>query len=330
MAVQNRKAKNQPDIKSNEIEEKEIEELLEEASQSQKKQMDAEGVFVSEQLIAATMQKLEQTAQTDATQTEPLKRQTIDKKQLGRIAALVAAVFAVVLLARGGVWMLSEHRNQKGDTDGAGMQESEENNSNFYSKGDMDLDSINSPNSAGYPEAVPTKAEDSADADHSNMNNAQPSDNSGDGCNASVPFLTAETYLSAVSGKEEVMLLLQKPEGQAVLGGVEQSGCFTAEEGTEPWLLYEDKAFLAVQMEGADEEVLQIVFDEPQNFLYSCGREGECFYLLATRKTAEGSYEHQLLLFDWEANQTKTWELPGEGNGLVSWISLQDGELFYK
>lgn len=295
MAVWKRNAQSQPDIKNNEIEEtgqKEtaIEKLLAEASESQRRQMDAAGVFVSEELIAATMQKLEQAAKTDATQSKPFQHRTMEKKQLGRIVSLVAALFAVVLLAGGGAWMLSGSMANKNATDGAGMQEA--NSSGKYDTDAADANmNVANVNSAGYP---------------TSMENPK------------------------TENMEETVLLLQKPEGEENLGGVEQSGLLTAETGTVPQLLYEDKAFLTVEMAGAEGVTLQIVFDEPQNFLYSCGREGERFYLLAARETAAGRYEQRLLLFDWEEGKTKTWELDGEEDGLVSWISLRDGELFYE
>lgn len=320
MAFQNRNTKrlSDSDAETDKRAEKEIEEILAEALESQKKQMDAESIFVSEELIAATLQKIQQSGETDTTQAKPLKRQTIYKKQLGRIAVLAAAIFAVALLAKSGVWMLSNSMGSKEfDTNSAEQFQMEGNVSDGFNKNDTISDS------AGNPEAVPTGAENSM-----NFNNAQSpsaldqSLNGYENSEDSLPSIETATYLSAASGKEETMLVLSEPE--------KISGSLTSEEGVEPQLLYEDKAFLMLKMTGVSEETLQIVFDDPQDFLYSCGREGERFYLLATRKTASGGYEHRLLLLDFEANQAEALELPKERDGLVSWISLQDGTVFYE
>ena len=322
MAFQNRNTKrlSDSDVEANERigKEIEIEEILAKVSENQKKQMDAEGIFVSEELIAETIQKIQQSEGTDTTQAKPLKRQTVYKKQLGRIAVLAAAIFAVALLTKSGVWMLSNSMGSKEfNADGE---------ENFQMEGNV-LDDFNQNNtssdSAGNPEAIPTGADNSM-----NFNNAEPPSDSEQSLNGyedsedSLPTIETATYLSAASGKEETMLVLSQAE--------KISGTLTSEEGVEPQLLYEDKAFLALKMTGAGGETLQIVFDDPQDFLYSCGKEGECFYLLATRRTASGGYEHQLLLLDFEANQAEALELPKEREGLVSWISLQDGTVFYE
>lgn len=330
--------------------EKEIEEILKEASEQQKKQMDAEGIFASEELIAVTMQKLEQVGEENAAQQaekdKPLRQRVNYKKQLGRIALLVAAAFAIVLAARGGMWVFYGGRDSKGfDMDGAGMFQTEGDGWDSSEQNGFPQDSL------FVPEAVPTKS-----ANDINNSSVPPSNHldgmehttdssylpeytdtvSVSGWNrreeavATVFFIETATYFSDQSGKEEIMAVLSETEEYLLKKEEEPSGLLMGSIGIKPQLFYENPACSALKIIRSGKGTLQIVFDYPQDFLYSCGREEECLYLLATRKMPSGGYEHQLLLFDFEAGSAEALPLSEETDSLLAWISLQDGNVAYE
>lgn len=276
-----------------EMSEKGIEEILGEASGQQKKQMDAEGIFASEELIAATMQKLGQTEGNAMQQAEKenwLGRWN-DRKQLGRIAMAAAAALVIVLATGSGIRMLYNSGDSKGyDMDGEGMPPSSENTAD-----DSKLDGFYQ-DSAFYPEALPTEQLNQMDD-------------------------TVSVYGWDAGQEAEEYLF----DGEEISFAPLAEGT-----GIKPQLLYEGRACSALKIINKNEEALQIVFDYPQDFLYACGREDRCFYLLATRKLPSGGYEHQLLSFDFAVGEVKTVLLPEETAGLIGWISLQDGSVAYE
>ena len=270
-----------------EISEKEIEGILCKASVQQKKQMDAEGIFASEELIAATMQKLGWAEENAVQQTEKgnlLRRRMNYGKQLGRIALLAAAVLVIVLAARSGIWLLYNSRDSKEfDMDGDGTFSSGEQTTDDFKANGFEQ------NNVSVPEDMTTK----------------------------------QLSMYGWNGEEEVEeFLLDEEEGLI--------GSLTESAGIKPRQFYGSQPYSALKAVNIENEALQIVFDYPQDFLYACGREDGCFYLLATRRMPSGGYVHQLLSFDFVAGEVKTMFLPEETAGLISWISLQDGNIAYE
>ena len=117
-------------------------------------------------------------------------------------------------------------------------------------------------------------------------------------------------------------LYLQAPD--------ETADVVTDAEGVQPKLLYDKEEFRELIVTGENGSKLQIVFDYPQNFVYSCGRKGDKLYLLVARREASGGYEHQLLLFDFEERRVDTEAVLQRETALVKWISLQDKNLSYE
>lgn len=327
--------------------EKKIEEILAEASGQQKKQMDAEGIFVSEELIAATMQKLGQAEENAIQQNEKENsfRQRINhRKQFVRIAMSAAAVFVAVLAVRSGIWLLY-NRNSKGfDMDGTGMSSSDGKASDGFGQNGFYQDSVS------YPEAIPTEqVKDMNNSSTPPANNHLTGTDGTDfsylpeytdtvplygqdaGQEAAVIFsIETAAYLSAQSGKEEIMAVLSETEEYLLKEEETSFGSLTESTGIKPWLFCEGSSYSALKIIRANDEALQIVFDYPQDFLYACGREDGCFYLLATRRVPSGDYGHQLLFFDFEAGKVTALPLAEETAGLLSRISLWDGTIAYE
>lgn len=328
--------------KNTEISEKEIEEILRGASGQQKKQMDEEGIFASEELIAATMQKLKQVgenhAMQQAEQDKPFRQGASHKKQIGRIALLAAAVFVIVLAARGGIWMFHSAGNSKEfHMDGEGMLPSAKDDLKSSEQSGFSQDGFS------QEKAIPTEPADDVNNGSAPDSAAEPSYlpeyadrvsvygwNGRKEAVATTFSIETVTSLFDASGEEEDMAVLSEAEEYLLQKEEEPSGFLTGGMGIKPQLLYGTAACSALKIIRANKEALQIVFDYPQDFLYVCGREGECFYLLVTRRMPSGSYGHQLLSFDFEAKSAEALALPEETDGLLAWISLQDGKVAYE
>lgn len=367
-------------ISADKIAEKELESLLEEDSKRQRKQMDADGVFVSEALLAAAMQTLEaweegrlaQEERQDGQKMPPVQPVAGKKgaalarlfKSRGRqLGTLAAALLAAVLLFGGGIGLLpASHKKGESGADRAPMDAASP-LEQFGNEG-------NSPNGE-----TGLMGPYGAQADGTQVNNAQHgmpmnepqadgmqtdgTQMEADGNAASAPEaplpLTEREYVASVSiygtaENEEAtetlisietasyasaaerggrVLLLQETGQQPLLTAAGELPSLTAEGGIEPQLFYEGECS-ALMLKEKDGEILEILFDYPQNFVYSCGREGKLFYLLVTRRMPSGGYGHLLLLLDFAKGTAEAKPLPHETDGFLTWISWQDGSLSYQ
>ncbi|MGN0505614.1 MAG: hypothetical protein ACI4FZ_03580 [Lachnospiraceae bacterium] len=299
-------------MKKQEITDAEIDALLRKAAKKQREQADTEGIIVSEELIAKTMQRIEakEAGFEESAASEPMKCEVknrfrrsilIYSKQIKIAGGVIAAVLAVVFLFGSGTLLLSG---------GAGSMEGSYDTSGMESFSDNNKEKTSQAVETACPEEVPLPETDQALNEQNKVDEENSYGYSGSGSNSIENGLAIEPLCIQAFG--------------------ETVNVVTDAEGIEPQLLYDGEEFRELIVTGENGAGLQIVFDYPQNFVYSCGRKGDKLYLLVTRRIASDCYEHQLLLFDFAESRAETEAVVQKEKTLLKWISLQDETLSYE